>query len=260
MLLAYGKLELSAEIVASTAPDDPFFEGALERYFPTGLKPYRQAMRGHRLRREIIATVQANAIVDIAGPTFPGRLKDATGCDIRGPGHRLRGRLAGVPAGRGLGGHHRAGFLLDACRRPVGPSTGGVGSTCAVRPTGWPGGWWAGKPASRGWWRPTGPPPTPYAPRGLDLLSPLERDVVQKRIAAFVEGGAPEALAASIGALRPLTAVSDVADLARAAGWAVLPPAASITKPGPCSASTRSGPPPEGLWPVTPTSGRPCAS
>ena len=42
------------------------------------------AMHGHRLRREIIATTLANAIVDIAGPTFPSRVKQATGCDTRG--------------------------------------------------------------------------------------------------------------------------------------------------------------------------------
>jgi glutamate dehydrogenase len=58
--------------------------------------------------------------------------------------------------------------------------------------------------------------------QGLDLLSPSEREAVQRRIAVFVEAGAPESLASSIGALRPLTSVSDVADLARAAGWELL--------------------------------------
>lgn len=58
---------------------------------------------------------------------------------------------------------------------------------------------------------------------GMDLLSPLERAAVETRIAAFIAAGAPEALSATIGALRPLTAVSDVADMARSAGWELLP-------------------------------------
>ena len=43
MLLAYGKLELKREIVASDAPDDPFFEGLLEGYFPKADAQVRRA-------------------------------------------------------------------------------------------------------------------------------------------------------------------------------------------------------------------------
>ena len=35
----------------------------------------------HRLRREIIATVVDNELVNICGPTFPSRLRAAAGCD-----------------------------------------------------------------------------------------------------------------------------------------------------------------------------------
>ena len=38
-------------------------------------------MSRHRLRREIIATVLANEMVNLCGPTFPGRLTAAAGCD-----------------------------------------------------------------------------------------------------------------------------------------------------------------------------------
>jgi glutamate dehydrogenase len=38
-------------------------------------------MQGHRLRREIVATVLCNEIVNMTGPTFPDRLRAAAGCD-----------------------------------------------------------------------------------------------------------------------------------------------------------------------------------
>ena len=89
MITAYGKLELSADIVASPAPDDPYFEKALVHYFPTPLGPYEREMKRHRLRREIIATVAANAVVDLLGPTFASRLRAATGCTPAAMGRRL---------------------------------------------------------------------------------------------------------------------------------------------------------------------------
>jgi glutamate dehydrogenase len=58
--------------------------------------------------------------------------------------------------------------------------------------------------------------------QGLALLSPLERKNAEARIQGFVDLGAPKALAASIGGLRPLTSTSDVADLALATGWVFL--------------------------------------
>ena len=84
VLLAYGKLELSSEILASPAPDDPYFMGALARYFPTALHGFKKEMQRHRLKREIIATGLSNAIVDICGPTFAGRARGASGCDTAG--------------------------------------------------------------------------------------------------------------------------------------------------------------------------------
>ena len=79
--MAYSKLELADEIVASKAPEDPFFEETLVRYFPEPLARFEKQMQGHRLRREIVATVLCNEIVNMTGPTFPDRLRAAAGCD-----------------------------------------------------------------------------------------------------------------------------------------------------------------------------------
>jgi glutamate dehydrogenase len=77
VLLAYAKLDLDAEIVASALPDDPFFAGELIAYFPrAGAERFPQELVNHRLRREIIATGLSNRIVNLAGPVFVHRMKE----------------------------------------------------------------------------------------------------------------------------------------------------------------------------------------
>jgi glutamate dehydrogenase len=79
-LLAYCKIHIFQELLESDLPDDPYLAHDLERYFPDPLpERYRNEMRGHRLRREIIATVVASQIVDRAGTTFAFRLAEETG-------------------------------------------------------------------------------------------------------------------------------------------------------------------------------------
>uniref|UniRef100_UPI002C2BE22E NAD-glutamate dehydrogenase n=1 Tax=Enterovirga sp. TaxID=2026350 RepID=UPI002C2BE22E len=82
VLLAYAKLALHDELLESSVPDDPFLSRELERYFPAELRQrYPDAVAGHRLRREIIATQLANAIVNRGGPAVVSRLVDDTGAD-----------------------------------------------------------------------------------------------------------------------------------------------------------------------------------
>jgi len=80
VLLAYAKIVLFSDIVASGIPDDPHFERDLFGYFPNRMaKTYAAEIRGHRLRREIIARVLANDLVNRGGPSFVNRLQEATG-------------------------------------------------------------------------------------------------------------------------------------------------------------------------------------
>ena len=82
MLLAYAKLSLHDELLASRVPDDPYLARELERYFPAEMRErFPDAIAGHRLRREIIATQLANAIINRGGPTIVTRLVDQTGAD-----------------------------------------------------------------------------------------------------------------------------------------------------------------------------------
>ncbi|MES0154947.1 NAD-glutamate dehydrogenase [Mesorhizobium sp. M0018] len=80
VLLAYAKIVLFSDIVASDVPDDPHFDRDLMGYFPDRMaKKYAAEIHGHRLRREIIARAVANDLVNRGGPSFVNRLQEATG-------------------------------------------------------------------------------------------------------------------------------------------------------------------------------------
>ncbi len=83
-LMAYSKIFLYSELVESDLPEDPYLVGDLERYFPAPLpERFSEHIRHHRLRRELIATIVANQLVDRAGMTFAYRLAEETG--VRAP-------------------------------------------------------------------------------------------------------------------------------------------------------------------------------
>ncbi|RUX22707.1 NAD-glutamate dehydrogenase [Mesorhizobium sp. M2A.F.Ca.ET.037.01.1.1] len=80
VLLAYAKIVLFSDIVASDVPDEPHFDRDLMGYFPERMaKKFAGEIRDHRLRREIIARVVANDLVNRGGPSFVNRLQEATG-------------------------------------------------------------------------------------------------------------------------------------------------------------------------------------
>ena len=80
VLLAYAKIVLFSDIVASDVPDGPHFDQDLMGYFPDRMaKKFSAEIHGHRLRREIIARVVANDLVNRGGPSFVNRLMESTG-------------------------------------------------------------------------------------------------------------------------------------------------------------------------------------
>jgi glutamate dehydrogenase len=80
VVMAYQKIHLYKQLLASDLPEDPFLSHDLERYFPEPLpERFSKQMKKHRLKREIIATVVANQLVDRAGTTFAFRLLEETG-------------------------------------------------------------------------------------------------------------------------------------------------------------------------------------
>ena len=80
VLLAYSKIWLYDELLASSLPDDPWVATALLRYFPGKLQQkYAAAMARHPLKREIIATHVVNSMLNRVGSTFVHRLAETTG-------------------------------------------------------------------------------------------------------------------------------------------------------------------------------------
>jgi len=80
VLMAYAKNTLEQEITASPLSQDPYFAKALFDYFPAPMHiAFADEIKNHPLRRDIVATLLANDIVNRGGPTFVSRLQDKTG-------------------------------------------------------------------------------------------------------------------------------------------------------------------------------------
>ena len=80
VLLAYSKIWLFDELLASPLPDDKWVESALLRYFPQALRDrYSIYMPRHPLKREIIATHVTNSMLNRVGGTFVHYLMEITG-------------------------------------------------------------------------------------------------------------------------------------------------------------------------------------
>ncbi|MEJ2890174.1 NAD-glutamate dehydrogenase [Actinomycetospora aeridis] len=74
-LMAHVKLDLTDALAASEVPDLEVFARRLPSYFPAVLaERYPEAVSAHPLRRQIVTTMLANAVVDGGGLTYVHRL------------------------------------------------------------------------------------------------------------------------------------------------------------------------------------------
>ena len=80
VMLSHAKMDLYAALLSSDLPEDPYMQSELVRYFPVPLRErFPEQIAGHRLSREIIATVVTNSIVNRVGITFVHEVKERTG-------------------------------------------------------------------------------------------------------------------------------------------------------------------------------------
>ncbi|WP_137885442.1 NAD-glutamate dehydrogenase [Pseudomonas sp. 2FE] len=80
VLISYSKIDLKESLLKSLVPDDDYLAREMETAFPPLLtKKFGEAMRRHRLKREIVSTQIANDLVNHMGITFVQRLKESTG-------------------------------------------------------------------------------------------------------------------------------------------------------------------------------------
>ena len=112
VLLSSTKLVLQAAIEASDLADDPAAEPLLVGKFPDAMQgPFRKRILAHRLRREIVATVIANTIVNRMGMVQPFELAEEEGTGLD------RVAAAFVEA-RGLFGLDALWRAIDAAKMP----------------------------------------------------------------------------------------------------------------------------------------------
>lgn len=80
VLLAGAKRSLVSTLLRSGVPDQPALREALVSYFPASLAGrFDHLLDRHRLRRELVASVVANDVVNRMGATFVARLSADTG-------------------------------------------------------------------------------------------------------------------------------------------------------------------------------------
>jgi glutamate dehydrogenase len=80
VLVSHTKLYLYEQILASTLPESPFLHHYLMDYFPQPLQEgYASFIEQHPLKRELIATSEANFLVNRLGTTFFFELERRSG-------------------------------------------------------------------------------------------------------------------------------------------------------------------------------------
>ncbi len=83
VVMAYAKMAVYDAVVASDVVDDPLLVPDLHAAFPSAMRErFAGAIDGHRLRRELIATKLANAVVNRGGLTLPFELAEEFGVDL----------------------------------------------------------------------------------------------------------------------------------------------------------------------------------
>ena len=80
VLLAYAKRNVYAALLESDLPDSEYLATDLHRYFPSQIvERFGDLIPEHPLRRELIATIASNDVVNSQGITFVSRMMTETG-------------------------------------------------------------------------------------------------------------------------------------------------------------------------------------
>ena len=75
LLLTYAKRRIARSLLDSDLPDDPWLARDMRDYFPTAVvERFGHLLGEHPLRRELVATINSNMVVNALGPTFVSQL------------------------------------------------------------------------------------------------------------------------------------------------------------------------------------------
>ncbi|GMV04929.1 MAG: NAD-glutamate dehydrogenase [Gemmatimonadota bacterium] len=217
VLLAYAKLSLKSQLLRGTLLDDPVNADYLRGYFPPRAVEAAgaDALRGHRLRREIIAGQITNDMVDLMGSTFVNRLARDTGRSAeevvrawlvaaRLAGHRgILAEMAKQQSAMRTAVSYRwllgLARVLERTSRWILQNVGAEASLGAVV-----------EENAEGLARLRG--------RFAELVSGEERAVFEERVREIQEVGAEESFARSLITLRFLDQLLEVLQISRAEG------------------------------------------
>jgi glutamate dehydrogenase len=210
VLLAYAKMTLYEELLVSGLPDMPELSEQLRTYFPTAMRERLGAqIAAHPLRREIVATLVTNDLVNRARITFVHDMRARTGrsaleiaqayiivrdvfglkdlwTDIEALDNKMAAQvqiemlleIADLVERAAAWLLHRRRLELGCEIAKFAPSTRTLSASL------------------------------------FELLPARDRNQVAERSLRLTEAGVPEALAARIGGTRFLAAALDIADLA----------------------------------------------
>ncbi|WP_292997294.1 NAD-glutamate dehydrogenase [Nevskia sp.] len=216
VLIAYSKISLYDAILASTVPDDPFFVRDLLANFPPLLVArYRDLLSRHRLKREIIATILSNALVNRMGAGFAQLWADDHGLTraevlkAYATAHQIIDGDAWWQAIEALDNQAPAALQLRLMNLPIG---------LLKHFTGWlAGSRWAAQPVQAAVERFTAPL-AELMTLLPGLLPPAYRDDWDRAEAAMQADGVPAALSQRLANSRVLGGALDISELAEAAG------------------------------------------
>ncbi|MFN8183209.1 MAG: NAD-glutamate dehydrogenase [Candidatus Nanopelagicales bacterium] len=212
VLLAWSKIALTDDLMATNVDQDDWAQETLAEYFPPDLRSrYENRLAEHPLRKEIVITMLANDIVNHGGITFMHRVTEETGAsveeiarayvacrqifDLDGSWEEIRAldRVAPTAAQNAL--YLEIRRLLDRSVRWVLTTRGGVLDVSKLI---------------------DGVHPVVHAltPMVPDFLRGTERQRLEERTAEFVSLGAPEPLAMRVAACLDQYSLLDIADMA----------------------------------------------
>ena len=214
VLLAYAKMTLYEELLASNLPDALELAEELRGYFPAALRDRLGAqIAAHPLRREIIATVVTNDVVNRARITFVHDMRARTG--------RAAAEIAqAYTIVREIFELRRLWTEIEALDNKVSAQVQ-IDMLLEVAELIERAATWLlyrkrldlGREIAR-----FAPSVRSLAASLFELLPPRDRSVVAERCLRLTEEGVPEALAARIGAVKFLAAALDIVDLTERSG------------------------------------------
>ena len=224
VLLAYAKIWLSEQVIASALPDDSWVARALLEYFPEKLRAtYADYMKRHPLRREIIATVIVNQTVNRVGPSFAHHLREASGAQpadvvrahlLTREAFGLRELWAGIEALDGVVPDEVQSRMLIAVGRLMINACGWFLRSRRLQDD------MAATVAQ------FAPGIRAIAERVSEMVQGAAREDIAQRTSALAADGVPEPLAKRIASIEALTGALDIVEIATSLGQDVLDVAA----------------------------------